>query len=136
MSLALIRRLLEARTEEFASDNDLSVIFENTGQEAPTTRHLRSFILPATTTSDDLAGAHRAYTGIYQVSIYEPKRLGPGDVETIVGQLEALFPVNLRLTSSTFAVQIITPMSVTPPVPDPVNYIVPVSCLYRADVVT
>ena len=135
MSLALIRRLLEERLAEFADENDLTVIFENTGQEAPTVRHLRSFVLPATTTSEDLEGAHRAYTGIYQVSIYEPARSGPGEVEALASQMEALFPVNLRLTSGSFSVQIITPMSTALPVPDPVNYIVPVFCTYRADTI-
>lgn len=137
MSTKLIRQLLETRLATWAAARSpaLRVNYEdvkftpNTGET-----YIRCFTLPARTGSDDLEGIHRLYAGVWQVSIVKPAGGGVGAAYGIVDELEALFPVNLRLTSGTFTVQIITPMGPGPLITDSTTSTIPVSCTYRADV--
>lgn len=55
--------------------------------------------------------------------------------ETLAADLEVLFPLNLRLASGEFAVQIITPCSEGPSISGDTHFMVPVSFTYRADTI-
>lgn len=138
MSNKLIRQLFEARLNTWAKARNpvLRVAFQdvaftpNSGET-----YLRCFLLPATTDSNDLQGVHRAYRGIWQVSIVKPVGGGLGSAGGIEDELAALFPNNLQLTSGTFKVFVRTPISAAPALIDSLNTTVPVSCSYRADTI-
>lgn len=139
MSKKAIRALLDGRLATWAAAHSpvLPVAFENVFFTRPAlgTTYLRAFMLPNPTDSADVQGVHRHYYGIYQVSIVAPLNGGPGAAETIAGELAALFPTNLRLTS-TLTVQVMTPASDAPAIVEPDAYVVPVSFSYRADTIS
>lgn len=136
MSAKRIRALYEGRLKTWAAARvpALPVSYENVPY-TPTTgsTYLKCFLLPATTTSEDLAGALTTYRGVFQVSVCAPINKGAGAALGIADELAALFVVNARLTATGFTVQQITPCSVAPALQDDTHYIVPVSFTYRAD---
>ncbi|KGQ19932.1 Phage protein [Lysobacter dokdonensis DS-58] len=136
MSAKRIRAIYEGRLKTWADARSpaLSVAFENVPfNPANGSTYLRAFLLPAATTSPDLAGALTTYRGVFQVSVCAPINKGAGAALGIADELAALFVVNARLTASGFTVQQITPCSVAPALQDDTHYIVPVSFEYRAD---
>ncbi|MDV7209906.1 DUF4128 domain-containing protein [Azotobacter beijerinckii] len=134
MSNRLIRSLYEQRLASWAAARSLQVAWQNVPFTPPATGiYLRAFLLPANTDSLDLEGAHRLFTGIFQVSIVAPNGKGSGAAEQLAVDLDALYPNNLRLASGDFSVQIITPCSQGPAIPGDISYMIPVSFTYRAD---
>lgn len=137
MSHLIIELAYEARLKAWAAARTppLRIAYEN-DQFIPQTgeTYLRAFTLPATTTSIDLRGAHRGYTGIFQVNIVGPVGGGSGKIKAIVAELDALFPMNLRLVSGSLPFQIITPVKQGPAITDDSTYTVSASLTYRADV--
>lgn len=136
MSNKLIRSLLEARLNTWAKARNpvIRVAF----QDVPFTpnageTYLQCFVLPATTDSQTLDGAHRLYRGVWQVTIVKPKGNGLGAALGIEDELAALFPNDLPLTSGAFTVYIRSPMGSGPALTDELNTRIPVSCQYRAD---
>ncbi|MEE4465711.1 phage tail terminator-like protein, partial [Azotobacter chroococcum] len=110
MSNRLIRSLYEQRLAAWAAARSLPVAWQNVPFTPPASGiYLRAFLLPADTDSLDLEGAHRLYTGVFQISIVAPNGNGSGDAEQPAADLDAEFPQNLRLTSGAFAVQIVSP---------------------------
>lgn len=135
MSNKLIRSLYESRLAGFGLLKSLPIAWENVQFTQPATAYLKSYLLKAPTGSDDLKGDHRVYEGVYQVSVFVPKGQGPQAAETLAAELATLFPLNLRLTSGSFTVQIIEPCSEGPAVQGDTHYMIPVSFKYRADTV-
>lgn len=137
MSQKLIRAALESRLATWAAAHSpvLQVAWQNAPFTPPTSTYLRAHLLPADTDSRDLKGDHRQYLGVFQVSICAPAGTGPAAVETIVAELETLFPVNLRLTSGAITVTTTSPVSAGPGMNEPGLYVVPTSFRYRSDAV-
>lgn len=138
MSQATVRVILESRLATWAAARSpaLAVSYENVPADpAVSATTLRAFLLPAPTTSEDLAGAHRAYRGVFQVSVIAPINAGPGAAVGIADELAALFALNGRYTSGSVTVQITAPAAVAPALQEPDAYIVPVSIAYRADTI-
>lgn len=135
MSQAKIRALLEGRLKAWADTQGLAVHWQNVMLPQPAGTYLQCFLLPAPTVSEDLQGAHRSFTGIFQVSVVTERGLGSGSGESIAESLSALFPNNLRLTGSGLTVQIISPVSCGRPEQEPDCYYLPVSFTYRADLI-
>lgn len=136
MSQRIIRAVLESRLDDWASNREpaLRVAYENASFEPATGEtYLRARVLPASTTSEDLEGAHRAYRGVFQVSIVSPINDGAGAEAGIADEIGVLFPVNLRLSLSGITIQIITPASAAPALQKESSFIVPVSVTYRSD---
>jgi hypothetical protein len=137
MSQTLIRTAYESRLATWAAAHSpvLQVAWQNAAFTPPAATHLRCFLLPAATGSDDLKGDHRQYLGVFQVSIVVPDGAGPAAPETILGELNTLFPMNLRLTSGAITVSQTSPVSAGPGQNEPGLYVVPVSFRYRSDVI-
>lgn len=135
MSQKRVRAAYEGRLATWAAAHipPLQVAYENTPFDAPAVLYLRANLLPATTTSDDLAGALTTYRGVFQINVVAPINAGPGAALTVADQLAALFLVNARLTVSGMTVQQVTPCSIAPALQSDTSYIVPVSFQYRAD---
>lgn len=138
MSTKLCRQAIESRLAAWAAARSpaLRIAWQNVSF-TPTSgeTYLRAALLPADTSSVDLKGDHRGYRGIYQVDIATPISTGPGAAEAIAAELDALFPVNLRVTVSGLAVQVIAPASAGPAGQNETHLITPVSIPYRADAI-
>lgn len=136
MSTEAVRAALEGRLATWAAARSpaLRIAYQNVpftpnGGET----YLRPVLLPAPTISDDLAGAHRGYVGVLQVSIVGPPNIGMGAALGIAAELDALFPVNGRYTASGVTTQVIGPASAGPVIQEPDQFNLPVSIQYRAD---
>lgn len=138
MSNKLIRSLLEKSLKDWAASRmpPLRIAYQDVaftpGQDET---YLRCFVMPANTGSDDLAGVHRVYRGVWQVSIVKPKGGGLGAAGGIEVELSDLYLNNLLIKSGSFELFIRSPMSAAAPIGDEVNTTIPVSCQYRADTI-
>lgn len=137
MSNKKCRQAIEARLATWAANRSpsLSVAYENAPFTAPTGLYLQGFLLPADTGSQDLAGAHRRYSGLYQITVRAPLNAGPGAAEGVLDELAALFPLNLRVTVTGLTLQVTTPVTAGPAAQDADRYVLPVSFGYRADTI-
>jgi len=138
MSNKICRRAIETRLAAWAAARApaIRIAYEDvTFAPVNGETYLEVFMLPANTGSDDLAGAHRVYRGVYQISVVTPSGVGPGAAEGLADELAALFPLNLRIPVDTEAVQIVSPATAAAGSPGPPSYTVPVSFQYRLDTV-
>ena len=137
MSNKKCRQAIEARLYGWATARSpaLRIAFANASftPTGPAELFLRAFLLPADTGSQTLDGAHRRYSGVYQVSIHAPISTGPGAAEGVLDELATLFPNNLRVTVTGLTVQVTSPVSAGPAGQDGDRYIVPAYFTYRAD---
>ena len=136
MSHKIIRSLFEARLAAWAITKApaLRISYPNVSfTPAANETYLRAFLLPAGTDSNDLAGAHRLYTGVFQITIVTPVGNGPGAAETLAEELAALYQLNDRLTKTGFTAQVMTPVEPGPEQQEDTAYALPVSFEYRAD---
>ncbi|MDG9780267.1 phage tail terminator-like protein [Metapseudomonas otitidis] len=137
MSNKLIRAMLEKRLKDWAAARSPTIRVAYEGlpfDPGAGETYLRSFVLPATTGSEDLEGAHRRYEGVWQVSVITPS--GDGAIVKALGiedELAALFTNNLKMTKSGFDIYIRSPMASSAPIVDSMNTTLPISCRYRAD---
>ncbi len=132
MSQARIRNAFESRLATWAASKALPVVWQNVGAGNMTGDHLRAFLLPAQTLTSDLAGKHRGYRGVFQVSIFTRPNIGANRAEVLAGELDELFPVALRMLSAGLTVQVMTPMASRPSIVETDWYSVPVDCRYEA----
>ena len=134
MSDKLIRSLFEGRLGTWAAARvpALPVAWENVSFTPPANTYLRAFLLRGATTSRDLAGDNRNRVGVFQINIVCPAGNGAGAAESIATELDALFPMNLRLSSGAFWVQQVTPLRLWAPDSSD-RYLLPVDFEYRAD---
>jgi len=134
MSHRIIRSLMETRLAAWAKTKNLRVAYQNQNFTPATGEtYLTTATLPALTDSLTLAGDHREYTGIFQVSVVAPAGKGAGAGEALADELAALYPLNDRLSKGSFIVQIITPMAVARSIQGDTDFTIPVSLTYRAD---
>ncbi|MEL4167263.1 MULTISPECIES: DUF4128 domain-containing protein [unclassified Pseudomonas] len=139
MSHKIIRSLLESRLKAWAAARTpaLRIAYQNvpfTPNNGET--YLRAFLLPAGTDSNDLAGAHRLYTGLFQITIVTPTGNGPAGAETIADELAALYPLNDRLTRNGFTALVMTSVEPGPEQTEDTSFTLPMSFQYRADTTT
>ena len=137
MSHKIVRSLFEARLAAWAKLQKpvLRIAYQNVAfKPADGETYLRAFSIPARTGSDDLAGEHRVYTGLFQVTIVTPAGIGSGAGERLMDELADLFPVNHRLTRDGFNVLVMTPIEPRPEQQEDTSYSLPVSLQYRADI--
>ncbi|AKJ28840.1 DUF4128 domain-containing protein [Caldimonas brevitalea] len=137
MSQALIRQAFETRLKTWADAQApaIPIAWQNVTMTPPAGRYLRAFLLPASTGSDDLAGEHRVFRGLFQVTVVTPIGTGPGQAEQLAGQLDLLFPLTEPLAVGGLLVYLTSPMSAGPAIQEPDRYAVPVSAGYRADTI-
>lgn len=134
MSQKRIRQLIESRLSAWAVAEGYPVAYQNQDFTPPENGiYLRAYLLPAPTGSDTLAGDHRRYQGVFQVSVVVPTGEGAGQAEDIVGELADLFPLYDRLSLDVFTVVITTPVSQGPEIPEASTFTLPASFSYRAD---
>ncbi|WP_339437036.1 phage tail terminator-like protein [Pseudomonas sp. EL_65y_Pfl1_R32] len=137
MSHAIIASIYEAKLLAWskARAEPIKVVFENIQYDpADGETYLRAFMLPGDTASSTLAGDHRAFIGVYQVSIVAPANSGKTKTNPLVAELTTLFPLYARDTKAGLTVVTMSPVDPGPGIPDPPTFTVPVSFEYRADI--
>ncbi|PCC84087.1 hypothetical protein COK51_34240, partial [Pseudomonas aeruginosa] len=107
-----------------------NVAFEPT----PGAIYLRCFTLPAGSTSSDLGGYHRGFTGVFQISIVVPGGQGTGVAADIIAGLGQQFPLYSELSRPGFSVQVVSPPAPGPWISGDIADTKPVSIGYRADI--
>jgi len=136
MSHSTIASIYEARLITWAKalPTPLKVVVENeafTPVDGAT--YLKAFTLPGDTASNTLAGDHKLFTGVFQVSIVTPAGKYRGAAGALADQIAALFPLYERNTKGALTVVTMTPVDQGPGIADDTTYTVPVSFAYRAD---
>lgn len=136
MSHNIIASIYEARLIAWAKalPVPLKVVVENEAY-APKDgeTYLKAYTLPADTVSNTLAGDHRLYTGVFQVSIVTPSGKYRGVAGALADQIAVLFPLYERNTKGALTVVTMSPVDPGPGISEDATYTVPVSFLYRAD---
>lgn len=138
MSQRKIRTIYESHLASWAAARvpPLRVAYENVVFDpANGETYLRCFLLPAATQSETLEGEHRAFLGVFQVSIVSPIEVGAGAAQGIAAELDAVFVNFDQMTASGVTVQQISPVSIAPAIPGEKDYTVPASFSYRADTI-
>lgn len=136
MSHNVIASIFEARLLAWAKAlaKPLKVVVENEAYKPANGEiYLQAFTLPADTSSETLAGDHRLYLGVFQVSIVTPSGKYRGPADAIADQVTALFPLYERNTKDLLTVVTMTPPAQGPGITDDSTYTVPVSFEYRSD---
>lgn len=136
MSHNIIASIYEAKLITWAKalPTPLKVVVENeafTPVDGAT--YLTAFTLPGDTASNTLAGDHKLFTGVFQVSIVTPAGKYRGAAGSLADQIAALFPLYERNTKGALTVVTMTPVDQGPGISDDTTYTVPVSFAYRAD---
>lgn len=137
MSNKKCRQAIESRLATWAAARSpaLTVAWENVPFTAPTGMYLQGFLLPSDTGSEDLAGAHRRYSGVYQITVRAPLNAGPGAAEGMADELAALFPLNQRISVTGLTLQVIEPVTAGKGLPEGDRFALPVWFRYRADTI-
>ncbi|AZD01387.1 phage tail terminator-like protein [Pseudomonas chlororaphis] len=136
MSHNVIASIYEARVIGWAKalPSPLKVVVENEAYKpGDGETYLKAFTLPGDTVTNTLAGDHKLFTGVFQVSIVTPAGKYRGVAGTLADQIAALFPLYERITKGALTVVTMSPVDQGPGIPDDTTYIVPVSFVYRAD---
>lgn len=138
MSQRAINTILETRLNNWALSQSptVRIAWPNvTFTPNPGETYIRVHELPNETKSQDLAGSHRLYQGIFQMTIVRPAGVGAGPAHDMVAALSAQFPLNARYTSGSVTVQILTPLSTGPAMQADNYYEVPAWFSYRCDTI-
>lgn len=137
MSDLKIRQLFESRLAAWAAARlpALPIAYEDKAFTAPANggTHLKAFLMPGTSDSEDLEGKHTSYRGLFQVSVVTKAGIGRGPAGLIAEELAALFPNNLELSSSGFSVFIRSPIASAAAIQDDTVSVLPLRFMYRAD---
>lgn len=136
MMQSQIRAALEVRLDAFAKEEGLLVAWEGRAFKPIAGQpYLRAFVMPASSDSNDLAGQHRLYRGVFQVDLVMMSGTGMGDIERKAAQIIAHFPKNLRLLVGNQFVQLISVMSLGPGLIHEGDLVLPLTSYYRMDVI-
>lgn len=138
MSHSAIRKSFNDIVRSYGASKGWEVVLENS-VATPTLNipYLKTFLLPASATSETLSGDHKRYIGVYQITLVLPAGEGTGRVTTVSQELQELFPVYGRVDYSTAPdkqVVIMTPLdTINGTVKDGAFY-TPLSFNYRSDI--
>ena len=137
MSDLKIRQLFEARLAAWATARSptLTIAYEDKAFTVPANggTYLKAFLMPGAPASEDLAGRHISYRGLFQVSVITKAGIGRGPAGLIAEELAALFPNNQELTRAGFSVFVRSPMGSAAAIQDDTVSMLPLRFRYRAD---
>lgn len=137
MSNELIRTAFDRRLSAWAATRNLQIAYDNQVYEPQQGEtYLRSFLLPAATDSEDLAGESLTFLGSYQVNVVAPAGGGPRPAGKLAEAVAALFPLYEPLSADGLDVYVIRPAWAGTAIQDDTSYTVPVTVPYRSDTFT
>lgn len=135
MSQHIIRAALESRLAAWAAAQvpPLRVAYENATFQPPDGQdYLRAFLIPAATQSGDMAGKHREWRGVFQVTAVTQPGRGSGRAGQILAELDSVFPVNLSIVREGLRVRVQSPANALTPDDTGIAYELPISIGYQA----
>lgn len=134
MSHSKVRQVFETSLAAFALSKGYGVVFDNTTFEHTADDiSLISTLIAADTFSDSLSGDHKAYTGIFQITICASLGLGAGYAEDVLEEIQSLYPLYARFGDSVFKVVVMTPVHRLTARAENSMFYLPVRFEYRAD---
>lgn len=137
MSDRIIRSLFEARLKAWADARvpKLVIAYEGSTFAPPAggATYLKAYLMPGNTDSEDLAGKHVSYRGVFQVSVVTASGSGTGIAGAIAEEIALLYPNNLPLTKADFTVYVRSPMATAASIQGETASTLPLSFQYRAD---
>lgn len=139
MSHGLIRKAFNDIVRAYGVSKGYQVILENSAKTPTLDRpYLKTYLMPAGTTTQTLGGDHKKYYGVYQITIVVPAGEGQGRVTTITDELQDLFPIFGRVAydsaNPTHKVVINSPINTLRGDAEAGAYYTPVSFQYRSDI--
>lgn len=103
----------------------------------PSSTYLRVDHLSAPPVSNDLAGKHRRWGGVMQVSVCSPGGTGRALAVGLAAELEPIFPVvPSRSTENGIEITILQPVGTGPSISQTDRFFVPLTVRYTAQVYT
>lgn len=122
-----IRQAFDTRLDSWVKSQDLPVEHENEEFTPPTKGfYLRSTLLMAPAVENDLV-EEEEHSGIYQVAVFGPSRIGTGRHMEIVAGLRRLFPLDLILAAGQLKVMQRSPLRSGPGITETDKFMVPTS---------
>lgn len=134
MSHGLIRKTFSAALATYAAQKNIPVSYDNVKGMFDTEDHIEAHLIPSDTFSDTLGGDHKAFIGMYQMTIVVQYNTGYLKVESIVEELQNIFQINKMFTDvSGFSVQVVSPIKTPEGKQVGVQWRVPCYFEYRSD---
>jgi len=134
MSDSKIRKAFNDIVRGYATSRGMPVELENGIFTPPATgSYLKTQLFPAKTGSNTLAGDHKSYIGVYQVTIVVPAGEGTGHVTAIIDELQTLFPLYQRVAYGSNIAVVMTPVSPMTGIPQGSYFYTPTFFNYRSD---
>lgn len=137
MSQAKIRNIFQTVVYDYAQGKSLRVAYDNV-QFTPNVNetYLACHLMPSVTKTETLSGDHKAFIGIFQVTIVAGSGKSTSAVDQIADDLQNEFKVyslHSEEGSPSFIVQVISPLNVPEGRVQAGNWVVPCYFEYRAD---
>lgn len=130
MSHAAARKAIESKLAAWAAARPVPIFFAQSVANQPAGLYLRGYLLPGGTTTPYIGGDANEYTGLYQVSIICPGVTQANAYESIVSELNTLFPVFSELVSGAFNGEVHNPVVQGPRIDEVDRYNIPVTIEY------
>lgn len=133
MSQGRIRKIFSAKVAEYSVLKNILVSYDNVKHKFDA-NHIETHLIPSDTFSDTLGGDHKAFLGMYQMTIVVQYNSGLLVAEEIIEDLQNIFKINQMFTDeSGFSVQVISPIKVPEGKQFGAQWRVPCYFEYRAD---
>lgn len=134
MSHPSILNIFQTALSGYATAKPIRVAYENV-QLTPTANetYLVAHILPSSTKTDTLSGDHKRFMGVFQITIVSPSGKATSNYQTLVNELQTLFPVYKIFEITGFSVQVTSPLHTPEGKVQNGAWVVPCSFEYRAD---
>lgn len=134
MSHGRIRTIFSALLAEYSVQKNIPVSFDNVKSQFDSVDHIETHLIPSDTFSDTLGGDHKAFIGMYQMTLVVQYNTGYLKAEQMVEELQDIFAVNEMFTdTSGFSVQVISPIKTPEGKQVGLQWRVPCYFEYRSD---
>ena len=134
MSHGRIRKIFSAVVAEYATQKDIPVSYDNVSFKSGDVDHIETHLIPADTFSDTLGGDHKAFIGMYQMTLVVQYNTGLLKAEQIAEELQNIFQINEMFTDGLgFSVQVTSPITIPEGKQVGVQWRVPCYFEYRSD---
>lgn len=141
MSHAKVRKIFAAALAEYAALKGLKVSYDNVKEKFDDNDedHIKSHLIPADTFTDTLGGDHKAFIGMFQMTIVTKYGTGYLLTEEIIEELQNVFKVYKDFLEdendpiNSFRVQVTSPIKNPEGKQNASQWVVPAYFEYRAD---
>lgn len=129
-----INNLIRSSVAQYAESKGLKVAYPNCNFDSESETYLELHVVPATTTSIDVAVGMRTYKGFCQININAQAGTGHAEVLNIATDLVQMFDLNNTLQNENFKIHIVSVPSLLQAITQNFTFTQPISFNYRADI--